>query len=179
MLWWIAMGNKWNLRQLAWPKPNDVKLQSLASWTHQASRALGREYEVGEGAIRKVWGNRENILRRNPVYWDIRWIWTKCYVPTSKALKLSRYIALSSTSTTNCFALMFKRAEVGQMYDELRWSFETFLRNVNKLTFNVKHKKSMHSQQMTLLHCMTCSNNLVWALIFVEKMGAYLSGRLL
>ena len=29
--------------------------------------------------------------------------------------------------------------EVGHMYDELRRSFETFQRNVNKLTLNVKH----------------------------------------
>ena len=36
------------------------------------------------------------------------------------------------------------------MYDELRRSFETFQRNINKLTFNVKHKNFMHSRQMIL-----------------------------
>jgi hypothetical protein len=40
--------------------------------------------------------------------------------------------------------------EVRQMYDELRRSFETFQRNVNKVTLNVKRKKIMHSQQITL-----------------------------
>ena len=40
--------------------------------------------------------------------------------------------------------------EVGYMYDELRRSLETFQRNVNKLTLNVKRKKCMHSRQMTL-----------------------------
>ena len=37
------------------------------------------------------------------------------------------------------------QTEVGQMYDELQRSFETFQGNVNKLTSNVKHKKFMHS----------------------------------
>jgi hypothetical protein len=36
------------------------------------------------------------------------------------------------------------------MYDELRRSFEAFQQNVNKPTVNVKHKKFMHSQQMTM-----------------------------
>ena len=40
--------------------------------------------------------------------------------------------------------------EVRQMYDELRHSFETFQRNVNKLTLNVECKKSMHSRIITL-----------------------------
>ena len=42
--------------------------------------------------------------------------------------------------------------EVGQMYDELRRSFETFQRNVNKLTLNVKHKN---------IHAFT-SNDFAW-----------------
>ena len=29
-----------------------------------SKQALGREYEVSEGAIGKVWDNRENILQR-------------------------------------------------------------------------------------------------------------------
>jgi hypothetical protein len=36
-----------------------------------SKHALGREYEVGEGAIRKVWGNWENILQQNRAYRDI------------------------------------------------------------------------------------------------------------
>ncbi len=34
------------------------------------------------------------------------------------------------------------QTEVGQLYDELRRSFQTFQRNFNKLTLNVKRKKS-------------------------------------
>ena len=44
------------------------------------------------------------------------------------------------------------------MYDELQRSFETFQHNVNKLTFNVKHKKFMHLRQMTLLDIFKQSN---------------------
>ena len=29
---WIAMGNGWNLRQPAWPKPNDVKSREMSSF---------------------------------------------------------------------------------------------------------------------------------------------------
>ena len=46
-----------------------------------------------------------------------------------------------------CFDIQTK---VGHMYDELRRLFETFQRNINKLKLNVKHKKFMHSRQMTL-----------------------------
>ena len=35
---------------------------------------LGREYEINEGTIQKVWDNQENILQRNPTYRDICWI---------------------------------------------------------------------------------------------------------
>ena len=42
------------------------------------------------------------------------------------------------------------QTEGGQMYDELRQSFEMFQQNVNKPTLNVKRKKFMHSWQMTL-----------------------------
>ena len=40
--------------------------------------------------------------------------------------------------------------ETGQMYDELRRSFETFQGNVNKLTLNVKLQKFIHLWQITL-----------------------------
>ena len=42
------------------------------------------------------------------------------------------------------------QTKVGQMFDELWQSFETFRWNINKLTLNVKWKKCMHLQQMTL-----------------------------
>ena len=38
------------------------------------------------------------------------------------------------------------QTETGQMHDELRQPFETFQRNVSKLTLNVKLKKLMHSR---------------------------------
>ena len=41
------------------------------------------------------------------------------------------------------------QTEVGRMCDELQRSFETFQRNVNKLTLNLKRKKFMHSPRMT------------------------------
>ena len=42
------------------------------------------------------------------------------------------------------------QTEVGQMYDELQWSFEMLQQNANKLTLNVKREKFMHLRQMTL-----------------------------
>ena len=60
------------------------------------------------------------------------------------------------------------------LYDELQRSFETFQRNINKLTLNVKREKSMqciHGKRL----CMTCSNNKVWTLILVKK-TAHLTG---
>ena len=78
------------------------------------------------------------------------------------------------------------QTEVEQMYDELRWSFETFQWNINKLTLNFNWKNSCVRGKWI---CMTCSNNKVWTLIFVKTFahltgmristGAYLSGRLL
>ncbi len=68
-------------------------------------------------------------------------------LPISKALKL--YTTLSSTSTTKLLRFDVQ-IEDGQMYDDMRRSCETFQRNVNKLTLNVKRKKFMHSGQLTL-----------------------------
>ena len=78
------------------------------------------------------------------------------------------------------------QTEAQQMYDELRRSFEMFQQNVNKLALNVKRKKFMHLQKITL---MTCSNKKVCTLIFVKRIahstrmrtstGVYLSKRLL
>ena len=42
------------------------------------------------------------------------------------------------------------QTKVEQMYDELWRSFETFQQNVERLTLNIKCKKFMCSQQMTL-----------------------------
>ena len=42
------------------------------------------------------------------------------------------------------------QTEAGQIYDQLWRSFETFQRNVNSLTLDVKQKKCLHLRQMTL-----------------------------
>ena len=60
-------------------------------------------------------------------------------LPTSKVLKL--YTTLSSTPIDQLLCHDVQ-TEAGQMYDELRRSFEMFYRNVNKLTLNVKQKNS-------------------------------------
>ena len=65
-------------------------------------------------------------------------------LPTSKALKL--YTTLSSTSTTNCLALMFKRK-----VEKCMMNCDDCLRRFSEtLTLNVKRKKFMHSRQMTM-----------------------------
>ena len=70
--------------------------------------ALGREYEVNEGTIRKVWDNWENILQRIICCESLsRHLPNRKVLLTSKTLKL--YTTLSLTSTTNCFSSMFKR----------------------------------------------------------------------
>ena len=42
------------------------------------------------------------------------------------------------------------QTEARQTHDELRRLVETFQRNINKPTLNVKHEKCIHSRQMTL-----------------------------
>ena len=39
LIWWIATGNGWNLRQPTWPKPNNVK--SLQRWENRTRQASG------------------------------------------------------------------------------------------------------------------------------------------
>jgi hypothetical protein len=98
--------------------------------------AQGREYEVSEGSIRKVWDNRENIRQRIPSYTDT-------FVESESATDFKGFEALHGTVLDiNDQLLCFNaQIEIGEMYDELRRSFETFQRNINKPTFNAKHKK--------------------------------------
>ena len=56
-------------------------------------------------------------------------------LPTSKALKLSTSLSLTSKTKLLCSDA---QTEVEHMYDELRQSFETFQQNIYKLTLNVK-----------------------------------------
>ena len=65
-------GNEWNMRQRAWPKPNDVKsLQGWASRTHRASGCWGGSIEVSEGAIWKV-AETLRIEEEPPIYDEIQ-----------------------------------------------------------------------------------------------------------
>ena len=63
LIQWIAMGNGWNLRQPACPKPNDVKsLQRWASRTRRASMRQGgsmKSVKAPSGKSGTI--NRENI----------------------------------------------------------------------------------------------------------------------
>ena len=83
-------------------------------------------------------------------------------LPASKALWL--YTTVPLTSTPNCFAPMFNRKLDRFMMNYGR-SFETFQRNLNKLTSNVEHKNSCIRNNWL---CVTCSNK-VYSLIFVEE----------
>jgi hypothetical protein len=167
------MGNGWNLRQPAWPKPNGVKsLQSWASRTRRASmHAQGREYEVSEGSIRKVWDNRENSTYNNEFHPIQTHLLNLKVLPTSKALKL--YMALSLTSTTNCFASMLK-----QKLEKCMMNCNDRLRRFNETLTNRHSMPSIkNSCTCDKWLCMTCSIRKVWTLIFVKKIRHW-NGRL-
>ena len=111
--------------------------------------ALGREYEVSEGAIRKVMETMQ-IEEEPPINDEIQPIETFAElksVADFKGFEALRNIVLDVDDQLLCFDVQTK---AGHMYDELRRLFETFQRNINKLTLNVKRKKIMHSRQMTL-----------------------------
>ena len=109
-----------------------------------SKQALGREYEVSEGTIQKVWDNRENILQKNPTCWEICWIW-KCYW-------LQSFEALHNTVLNINNQLLWSdvQTEAGQMYDELRRWFETFNKKLTNWHLMSSIKKIMYSWQMTL-----------------------------
>ena len=81
-----------------------------------SKRALGREYEVSGGAIRKVMETMR--IKEEPPTDDEIQPKIETFVGSESATDVKGFEALlSSTSTTNCFAPMFKR-KFGQMYDE-------------------------------------------------------------
>ena len=141
----IAIGNGWNLRQLAWPKPNDVKL--LQSWASQTCRAIMRW--GGSMKSLKVPSRKSGTIGRT-CYNEIQPI--KTFVEFESATVFKGFETLHNNVLDIDDQLLCSdvQTEARHMYDELRRSFELFQRNVNKLSFNVKHKKSMHSWQMTL-----------------------------
>ena len=172
-IWWYATGSGWNLRQPTWAKPNDVK--SLQSWASRMCWANGRWGQSTKlvGAIPKVWDNEENILQQIVCCESLsrHLLNLKVLVP-SKALKL--YTTLSLTSTTNCFAPMFKRklSNICMMNcnDRLRCFNET-LTNwhwMSNVTNSCICEKWFY---------MTCSNNKMRTLIFVKKI-VHWSGKL-
>ena len=102
------------------------------------------------------WNMRQPAWSKSNLSWHLL---NLKVLPTSKALKL--YMAVSSTSTTNCFAPMFKQ-KAGQMYDELWCSSETL---ANGHWMSSVQNSCIRRKRL----CMTCSNNKVRTLPFVEK----------
>ncbi len=102
-----------------------------------SKRVLERKYEVGEGAIQKV-VETMRIEEEPPIDDEIQPIET--FVESKSAADFKGFETLHNIVLNIDDQLLCSngRMEVWQLYDELRWSFETFHRNVNKLTLNVK-----------------------------------------
>jgi hypothetical protein len=87
-----------------------AKLSKLSKW------ALGREYEVSEGAIQKSYGNDVNLKHDHLSMTKIQPI--KTFVESVSATDFKGFEALPSlASTTNCFASMFKQKLDKHMMD--------------------------------------------------------------
>ena len=62
-------GRQMKLEAIRLTKAQQCEIITKLSKLNMPSKwALGWEYEVNEGTIRKVWDNRENILQQNPTY---------------------------------------------------------------------------------------------------------------
>ena len=123
---------------------------------HLVGRCVLYSYHFLDPLIRWIAiGNRWNL--RQPTWLNLK------VLLTSKALKL--YTILSSTSTTNCLASMFKRKLNKCMIncDDLLRRFSETLTNWHWMSSIIK--SCIHDKWL----CMTCSNNKVWTLIFVKK----------
>ena len=109
LIWWLATGNKWKRRQLARPKPNDAK--SLESWASQTRWASGQRSmtQTTKNSVLLCWRTLMKLWKRCDVKKNhlSRHLLNLEVLPASKALK--PYTTLSSTSTANCFAPMFKQ----------------------------------------------------------------------
>ena len=118
-----------------------VKLSKLNA---VSKRALGREYEVCEGVIRKVIKTMR-VEEEPPIDDKIQPI--KTLGESESATNFKGFNVLNMNDQ-----LLHSRVQTkaGHMYDEMRRSFETFQQNVNRVTLNVKCKKTIHSRQMTL-----------------------------
>ena len=142
---WIATGNGWNLRQNAWPKPNDVKsLQSWANQTRQASENWGRSMKSlnapsrKSGTIGRTYSNEIQLIET--------FVESKS-ATNFKGLEALHNNVLNIDDQTLCSNIQM---EAEQMYDELRRSIKTFQWNIKKLTLNFNCNKFMHSWQMTM-----------------------------
>ena len=126
-----------------------------------SKRAQGRDYEVSKGTIRKVW---ESWGERTATKSNLsRHLLNLKMLPNSKALKL--YTTLSSTSTTNCFAPMFKHK-----LNKCMMNYDIRLRCFNDTLTNWQSMSSVqNSCILSKWLCMTHSNNKVWTLIYVQK----------
>ena len=105
LIWWIATWNGWNMRQPVWRCDIIAKLSKLDAPSKRATFDDANNKEYCVVIVEDVDENLENDANWRRTTWDIYWIW-KCYW-LLKALKL--YTTLSTISTTNCFAPMFKR----------------------------------------------------------------------
>ena len=142
-------------------------IAKLSKLNTRSKRALGLEYEVSEGAIRKVWDNQENMLQRIICCKSLsRHLLNLKMLPTSKPLKL--YTTLFLTSTTNCFASVFKR----KLPNICMMNCDDRLRRFNGTLTNYHWMSSVKKSCICgkWLY-ITCSNNKIWTLIFVKKIA--------
>ena len=140
LIWWIATWNIWNLRQHAWPKPNDVKsLQSWASRTRQASGRWG-------GSMKSV-----KVLSKNDANW--------------RRTTYRDKIQLIKTFVKSKSGINFKRK-----LDRCMMNYDNHLRRFNETLTNWQWMSSVKNPCIhNKLLCMTCSNNKIWTMIFVKN----------
>ena len=159
------------MRQPAWLKPNDVKLEEMIDFLN-INDINKEEYcvvmleDVDE--VLETMRNEEEPT----IDGEVQPIET--FVEFESATGLKGFEALHNIVLDVGDQFLCSDVQTGarQMYDELQRTFETFQRNVNNLKLNVKCKNScIHGKWLY----MTCSNNKVWTLIFVKKI-AHLTG---
>ena len=118
---WITMGNGWNLRKLAWLKPNDVKsLQSWASQTHWASMRCGGSTKSVKAPSRKygtIGGTYCNEIQPIETFGEYE------SAINFKGFEALHNIVLNINDQLLCSDV---QTEDRQMYNELRRSFEMF-----------------------------------------------------
>ena len=151
-----------------WMKPKAIRLSEtqrceiiakLSKPNALSNWSMRQEYEVSEGTIQKS----SLLMMKSSL---LRHLLNSKVLLTSMVLKL--YTALSSTSTTNYFAMMLK-----QKLDRCVMKCNDRLRHFCKMLINWHWMASLKN---SWIHgkwlCMTCSNNKIWTLTFVKKISA-------